>query len=181
MPFCSCCNKYCRDCPGAAAEQHCCRGLLLAADDPAGAREAFDRCRDAWTAVGRPYPAALAAERAALAQAAVEPGAAVLLLAEAAEELAALGATSDESRCRRRLRALGHESANPRGRSGYGARLSPREEQVRDLLADGASNKDLAAALFLSPRTAEHHVASVLRKLGTTRAGLARGEDPGRR
>ncbi|MFJ1709545.1 LuxR C-terminal-related transcriptional regulator, partial [Kitasatospora sp. NPDC088346] len=46
----------------------------------------------------------------------------------------------------------------------------PREQQVADLLAAGAGNQDIAPALALSPRTVEHHVANVLRKLGTTRA-----------
>ncbi|WP_442906924.1 helix-turn-helix domain-containing protein [Kitasatospora sp. NBC_01246] len=71
-----------------------------------------------------------------------------------------------------RGRPAGGGRSNPRGRAGYGGALSPRERQVAGLLAEGASNNDIAAALFLSPRTVEHHVASVLKKLGTTRAAL---------
>ncbi|MFF2005944.1 LuxR C-terminal-related transcriptional regulator, partial [Kitasatospora sp. NPDC058201] len=44
----------------------------------------------------------------------------------------------------------------------------------RDLLTTGATNKDIAAALFLSTRTVENHVARVLAKLRTTRADLTR-------
>jgi DNA-binding NarL/FixJ family response regulator len=45
-------------------------------------------------------------------------------------------------------------------------RLSAREQEIVQLLAEGKSNKDVAAALGISVRTAEAHRASVLRKLG---------------
>lgn len=48
---------------------------------------------------------------------------------------------------------------NPRG-------LSRREAEVLDLLAEGASNPTIAKRLFVSPKTVEHHVSSILRKLG---------------
>lgn len=89
-----------------------------------------------------------------------------------------LAATAAEARCLHHLTLLGQAPASPVGRAGYGDRLSPREQQVRDLLAGGATNRDIAAALFLSPRTVEHHAAAVLRKLGTTRARLAAGHGP---
>ena len=44
--------------------------------------------------------------------------------------------------------------------------LTARELDVLRLLADGMSNPAIAAALFLSARTVEHHVSAVLRKLG---------------
>lgn len=44
--------------------------------------------------------------------------------------------------------------------------LTPREKQVLQLLAGGASNKLIARRLELSVHTAKFHVASVLRKLG---------------
>lgn len=47
--------------------------------------------------------------------------------------------------------------------------LSPREREVADMLADGLSNKDIAAKLVLSPRTIEGHVERVLQKLGMSR------------
>jgi DNA-binding NarL/FixJ family response regulator len=46
--------------------------------------------------------------------------------------------------------------------------LSSRELEVLRLLADGASNPDVSKALFISRRTAEHHVEHILTKLGVT-------------
>jgi DNA-binding CsgD family transcriptional regulator len=58
-------------------------------------------------------------------------------------------------------------------RSGSG--LTATEQRVADLIAAGATNRDAAAALFVSVRTIETHVASIYRKLGVrTRAELAR-------
>lgn len=45
------------------------------------------------------------------------------------------------------------------------ARLTPRERQVLRLLAEGASNPDIARTLVISTKTAEHHVSNILRKL----------------
>lgn len=46
-----------------------------------------------------------------------------------------------------------------------GQRLSPREREIVQLIADGKSNKEVADALSISVRTAETHRASILRKL----------------
>jgi DNA-binding NarL/FixJ family response regulator len=44
--------------------------------------------------------------------------------------------------------------------------LTKRETEVLSLLAAGTSNAEIAARLYISPRTAEHHVASIVSKLG---------------
>jgi DNA-binding NarL/FixJ family response regulator len=44
--------------------------------------------------------------------------------------------------------------------------LSAREHEVLRLLADGLTDREIAAALAISPRTVESHVSSLLRKLG---------------
>lgn len=49
-----------------------------------------------------------------------------------------------------------------------GVRLTGRESEVARLLARGLTNKDIAAALTISIRTAEGHVEAVLKKLGAT-------------
>ena len=47
-----------------------------------------------------------------------------------------------------------------------GAALTSQETRVALFVARGMTNREIAAALFLSPRTVEHHVTSVLRKQG---------------
>ena len=70
-------------------------------------------------------------------------------------------------------RSSGSCRAWPPARSG--AELTATERRVADLIAAGATNRDAAAALFVSVRTVETHVASIYRKLGVrTRAELAR-------
>ena len=66
----------------------------------------------------------------------------------AADELAATGATA------RPRRPLASEP------------LTSQETRVALLVARGLSNREVAAALFLSPKTIEHHLASVFRKRG---------------
>jgi DNA-binding NarL/FixJ family response regulator len=53
--------------------------------------------------------------------------------------------------------------------------LTPREAEVLALIAEGLTNAEIAERLVVSPRTAEHHVAAVLTKLGApTRREAAR-------
>jgi non-specific serine/threonine protein kinase len=54
------------------------------------------------------------------------------------------------------------------------ATLTSRELEVAELAAAGASNKEIAARLVISTRTAEKHLANILKKLGlASRAQLA--------
>jgi two-component system response regulator DesR len=46
------------------------------------------------------------------------------------------------------------------------ASLSPREREVLALIARGATNKEIAERLYLSPHTVKDHTSSLYRKLG---------------
>ena len=86
-------------------------------------------------------------------------------------ELDALGAVRDADAAAALMRSLG-----AKGRAGPRAAglLSRRETEVLRLLADGLSNREIAERLFISPKTAEHHVSRIYSKLGlSTRAEAA--------
>jgi HD-GYP domain-containing protein (c-di-GMP phosphodiesterase class II)/DNA-binding CsgD family transcriptional regulator len=62
----------------------------------------------------------------------------------------------------------------PKVRTVWPASLSDREVEVLRLLARGLSNRAIAASLYISPRTAEHHVQHIYTKIGgSTRAAAA--------
>jgi DNA-binding CsgD family transcriptional regulator len=79
-----------------------------------------------------------------------------------------LGATAVRSAVLRDRHAAGLPvPRGPRGTSRDNpALLTGREIEVLQLLADGASNAEVARALYLSEKTVGHHVSAVLRKLG---------------
>jgi DNA-binding CsgD family transcriptional regulator/tetratricopeptide (TPR) repeat protein len=57
--------------------------------------------------------------------------------------------------------------------------LTPREAEVAELLVEGLTNAEIAARLYISTKTAGHHVSSVLAKLGVTsrrQVAAARGD-----
>ena len=76
-------------------------------------------------------------------------------------------------RARAELRASG-ETARKRDPSTID-QLTPQELQIARFVAQGLSNKEVAAQLFLSPRTIDAHLRKVFTKLGvTSRTQLAR-------
>ena len=46
--------------------------------------------------------------------------------------------------------------------------LTPQELQIVHRVAEGHSNRDIAAQLFLSPRTIDFHLRNIFRKLGVS-------------
>jgi predicted ATPase/DNA-binding CsgD family transcriptional regulator len=98
-------------------------------------------------------------------------------LAEALELARGLGAGPLERRAAARLRDLGLRvpQGPRRATRSNPAGLTARQVEVLELLAAGLTNAEIAERLVVSPRTAEHHVAAVLTKLGSaTRREAAR-------
>jgi DNA-binding CsgD family transcriptional regulator/tetratricopeptide (TPR) repeat protein len=98
-------------------------------------------------------------------------------LVEALEIARSLGAEPLTRRLAERMRDLGlRVPAGPRETTRANpAGLTTRQLEVLALLAEGLTNAEIAERLVVSPRTAEHHVAAVLTKLGaTTRREAAR-------
>jgi DNA-binding CsgD family transcriptional regulator len=95
-------------------------------------------------------------------------------LQSAADIFDRLGAVPWADRARGELRATGAKlPARDRGPSPL-SRLTPQELQVVRLAATGLSNRDIAAQLFLSPRTVGYHLYKAYPKLGiSTRAQLS--------
>ena len=104
--------------------------------------------------------------RAELARALAEraPAVAVNEAQVALREFERLGAAQQADRTAALLRRLGAPGARswPRG----AGELTKREQEVLALLAEGLTNAEIAERLVVSRRTAEHHVANILGKLG---------------
>ncbi|MGX1805772.1 LuxR C-terminal-related transcriptional regulator [Nocardia sp. NPDC055321] len=87
-----------------------------------------------------------------------------------------LGAEVWARRARAELRAAGVGTL-PEPQPGLTARLTPQELQVVRLAATGATNREIGARLFVSPKTVGHHLSRSFRKLGVAgRRDLARLE-----
>ena len=112
-----------------------------------------------WRAAGCPYEEALALSEANDERA----------LRRGLEGSLQLGAQPLAAIFSRRLRELGARDL-PRGprRSTQAnpAGLTPREGEILHLLSDGLRNAEIAENLVVSPRTVDHHVSAILRKLG---------------
>ena len=87
-------------------------------------------------------------------------------LRTAHDMLGRFGADGFAERARRELLATG-ESVRKRAAPAE-AVLTPQEAQVARLAADGHTNPEIGAQLFISPRTAEYHLSKVFTKLGIT-------------
>jgi DNA-binding CsgD family transcriptional regulator len=92
-------------------------------------------------------------------------------LERAAAEAQQMGAGTITELAGRALRSLGVRTWR---RATAGAPLTERELDVARLVAEGATNREIAQLLFLSPKTIERHVSNVFKKIGVrNRAELA--------
>src|SRR5262249_56368119 len=92
-----------------------------------------------------------------------------------------LGAGAAAAAARRRMKALGMR-AIPRGprpaTQAAPAGLTPREQEVLALVAEGLADREISQRLFISERTVHHHVSAVLAKIGVTSRTAAAREAP---
>ncbi len=132
--------------------------LLLTGDRPGAAAWWQDR--------SQPYQAALVWAGSGAA----EP------LRHALEVLRGLGARPAMAIVARELRELGEPELSPRSGAAVPAHLvglTTREADVLRLLAAGLRNAEIAGQLVVSPRTVDHHVSAIMRKLGAQSRGGA--------
>ena len=113
----------------------------------------------AWRTLGCPYEAARALADSD------DPSS----LREALVAFEQLGARPAAVTIKRRLHDLGIRDI-PRGprpaTRANPAHLTPREAEILTLIGAGTTNAEIAADLYLSPKTIEHHVSAILAKLG---------------
>lgn len=147
-----------------------CRGLLAAArGETDGALAALEHALGEHARVELPFERA----RTMLVQGSVqrranERRAARATLEEALAEFERLGAARWAGRARAELARIG-------GRRRSDGDLTPSERHVAELVAEGRTNREVAAALFLTERTVETHLTHVYAKLGVrSRTELAR-------
>jgi DNA-binding NarL/FixJ family response regulator len=101
------------------------------------------------------------------------------VLRHALDELQGLEARPAAAIVARRLRELGFRGVTRGPRPSTAANpaaLTAREIDVLRLLAEGLRNATIAERLFVSPRTVEHHVSAILRKLDVRSRGEAVAE-----
>ena len=127
------------------------------------------RSAELWSALGCDYDAALA-----LAGSDDEE-----LLRRSLTTLQRLGARATAAVVARKLRALGAHgiARGPRPATQRNpAQLTQREVEVLELVRAGMRNADIARKLFLTTKTVDHHVSSILRKLGVESRSQAAAE-----
>ena len=149
-----------------------CRGILAGEDFASHFEEALRLHEDD----GQPFEAARTrlafAERLRRARQRAE---ARPHLAAALDTFERLGARPWSERARAEMTATGGATGSREERLIRADELTPQELKIALLVAQGMTNREVAASLFLSPKTIEHHLSHIYRKLDVrSRTQLAR-------
>ncbi|MFI1398213.1 ATP-binding protein [Streptomyces sp. NPDC020681] len=144
-----------------AAALHC-QGMLTA--DPEPLREALAYYRR----VGRVELAECAEDLSVVLATAGDTAGAKAAMREATDSFLALGAVGDLDRADARWRDVGlrRSTRGGRNRAAHGwEALTPTEQRIAELVAEGLSNPDIGERLYSSRRTIQTHVTHILAKL----------------
>src|SRR3954469_20378290 len=141
-----------------------------AAREPADWGEAVSVCRTARDPYLIAYALYRSADEACAAGEREQATAPLLEAARLAETLGAAPLLEDVRALARRARVK-LDNADEPGIDAFG--LTDREREVLELLAEGRSNPQIAAELFISPKTASVHVSNILGKLRVASRGEA--------
>jgi DNA-binding CsgD family transcriptional regulator len=141
--------------------------IALARGEHRAASERLEVAVEGFERAGLALEAARSRLLLAKAAAAWDPESAVVEAQAAATALDALGAVRDRDEAAAFLRSLGvRMTRSPASVQGI---LTRRELEVLALVGEGLSNRQIGDRLFITPKTAEHHVASILAKTGLSR------------
>ncbi len=137
-------------------------GRVAAATGDARAEALFAGAAEQFARVNLPLESARARLELARALGGPDRELAIDVARRAHRELEELGADNEAAAAAALLRGLGAKA-----RSGPRALqlLTKRENEVLRLLGEGLANREIASRLFISEKTAEHHVGRILRKL----------------
>jgi DNA-binding CsgD family transcriptional regulator len=159
------------DAPAISARAHYLLGCALAAVGDESAPRELERARTTFVELVMPYDVARARLALARLTHATDKTAAAEEAKGALATFEELGAAPDADAAAALLRDWGVKAVR-RGPNALGG-LTTREHEILALLGEGLSNREIAARLFITSKTVEHHIGHVLTKLDLKRRGEA--------